>query len=582
MLRFVAAAVGLLLAVGFGSAALAAPDPAGDWHGVIAPIPALKLRVAVHIEKAAAGGYAGTMKSLDQGGGAIPLTAVSADGDVLSFTVGPIGGAFTGRWDTGQSAFVGQWTQGGRSLPLTLASGPPPAEPKAVIEGLDGRWEGLFSNPNGQLRLVLRISTDASGTSAALDSPDQGASGLPVDSLKRDGEKVAFALPGIGADYAGALSADGRTLTGAWTQLGRTTPLNFTRVSANAAPAGMVRPQTPKKPYPYREEEVTFEDAAAHVKLAGTLTLPEGKGPFPAVVLVAGSGPNTRNEPILGHQIFLVLADHLTRHGIAVLRYDKRGTGASGGDYAKATTVDFADDALAAETYLRDRPQVDPAKVGLIGHSEGGLIVPMVAVRDPKVAFIVMMAGPGVDGVDVLAEQGRLIAKAMGASDAAVEEQARLRKALFEAVGAEKDPALAAVKVRAALADYAKAQGLPETALTALASGQLSTLNSGWFRFFLTYDPAATLRKVRCPVLALNGSKDLQVPPDQNLPAVRAALAHNPHAEVEELPNLNHLFQTAKTGGPQEYGQIEETIAPVALATITDWILKETRRRGPP
>jgi hypothetical protein len=320
---------------------------------------------------------------------------------------------------------------------------------------------------------------------------------------------------------------------------------------------------------------VTFDDAASHVRLAGTLTLPQGAGPFPAVVLVSGSGPNTRNEPIMNHQLFLVLADHLTRHGVAVLRYDKRGTGTSTGDYAKATTQDFADDADAAAAFLRARKEIDPAKVGLIGHSEGGLIAPMVAVADPKVDFIVMMAGPGVDGAQVLTEQGRLITKAMGLSDAQVAETSALREKLIAIVRTEKDPAVAAAKMRALIAADPKLKDTPPAAIEA----QISAINSDWFRFFFNYDLAIALRQVRCPVLAMIGSKDLQVPPDQNLPAIRAALAHNPDAEVEELPSLNHLFQTAKTGAVGEYGEIEETLAPVALDLMTGWILK---RVGPP
>ena len=313
--------------------------------------------------------------------------------------------------------------------------------------------------------------------------------------------------------------------------------------------------------------------AGVKLRLAGTLTLPKGNGPFPAVVLVAGSGPNTRNEPILGHQLFLVLADHLTRQGIAVLRYDKRGTGQSTGDYAKATTMDFADDVQAAMAYLKTRKDIDPRRIGLIGHSEGGLIVPIVAARDPSTAFIVMMAGPGVNGLDILLEQGRLIAKAMGMTDAKIAESSALRAQLFDIVRTEKDPAAAEVKLRAAFAPLAKAQALPDSAVEA----QIRQINTEWFRAFFDYDPAPTLRQVRRPVLAINGSLDLQVPPAQSLPAIRAALAGNPDAEVDELPGLNHLFQTAKTGGVGEYAQIEETISPLALDTMTRWILKHSR-----
>ena len=295
------------------------------------------------------------------------------------------------------------------------------------------------------------------------------------------------------------------------------------------------------------------------------------------MVLISGSGPNTRNEPLVGHQVFLVLADYLTRHGIAVLRYDKRGTGASGGDYGKATTLDFAGDAEAAAAYLRSRQEIDPTRVGLIGHSEGGLIAPIVAVKDPKIAFIVLMAGPGVDGVDILMEQGRLISKAMGLTDAQADKGGAVRKQFFDIARTEKDPQVAAAKLKAVADAWAKANDVEPQAIEL----QASLVNSDWFRFFYDYDPAVTLRQVRGPVLALIGSKDLQVPAAQNLPPIRAALAHDRDAVVEELPDLNHLFQTAKTGSPGEYAQIEETIAPIALETITGWILKHDGQAKP-
>ncbi len=278
----------------------------------------------------------------------------------------------------------------------------------------------------------------------------------------------------------------------------------------------------------------------------------------------------------MGHQLFLVLADHLTRAGIAVLRYDKRGTGQSSGDYDKATTLDFADDAQAGMAYLRTRKDIDPRHIGLIGHSEGGLIVPIVATRDPKTAFIVMMAGPGVFGADVWIEQQRLLLKAAGRDDKRIATSSDLRKRMISIVRTEKDSTLAAEKLRASISAEEEAKGLPPDAIEAL----VRQINSNWFRSFLDYDPAPTLAKVRCPVLALNGSKDLQVPAEQNLPVIRTALASNPDAEVDELPNLNHLFQTAKTGGIGEYGQIEETMAPIALQTITTWVLRHVGRAG--
>ena len=572
MLRQIAGLIaGLSMAL--AAHAASAQTAAGDWLGGLAVTPAVTLRVAIHIHKDAAGLQTGSFDSLDQGIYDVPLADVSTTGGTLAFSVPKLHATFTGKWNAASHGWSGEWAQGGRSFALTLSPGETPAAP--IVAGLDGDWDGALTVSAGiKLRLALHIETGAHGTLARLNSIDQ-QSVMAISSLSRNGEKVRIESKLIGAVYEADLDSKGQTLTGTWTQGGMPLPLVLTRRAAGQAEATLRRPQTPVKPYPYREEEVTFEDAAGHAKLAGTLTVPQGAGPFPAVVLVSGSGPNTRNEPIMSHQLFLVLADHLTRHGIAVLRYDKRGTGASTGDYAKATTQDFANDADAAAIYLRGRKEVDPAKVGLIGHSEGGLIVPMVAVADPKVDFIVMMAGPGVDGEKVLSEQGRLISKAMGLSDEKVAKSSALRDQLIAIVRTEPDPALAAAKMRAVLLAPAKAQGMSDAAI----DSQIAALNTDWFRYFFNYDPAPTLRKVRCPVLAMIGSKDLQVPPDQNLPALRAALAGNPGAEVDELPSLNHLFQTAKTGAVGEYGEIEETMAPLALDTMTGWIAKHV---GPP
>jgi len=561
------------LSMALAAHAATAQQAAGDWLGALAVSPALTLHVAIHIHKDAAGVDTGTFDSLDEAVYGLPLSEIAnADGS-LAFTVARLHATYAAKWAAANHGWIGQWSQGGRSLPMTLIAGQVPAAP--IVAGLDGDWDGALTVTAGmKLRLALHIETGPRGTMARLRSIDQQST-MAVSSLSRTGDKVRVEIKVIGAVFDASLDPKGQTLTGTWTQGGQPLPLALTRRAAGQAEAVLKRPQTPVKPYPYREEQVTFEDAAGHVKLAGTLTLPQGAGPFPAVVLVSGSGPNTRNEPIMGHQLFLVLADHLTRHGIAVLRYDKRGTGVSTGDYAKATTQDFANDADAAAAWLRGRQEIDPAKVGLIGHSEGGLIAPMVAVGDPKVGFIVMMAGPGVDGAQVLAEQGRLISKAMGLSDQQVADSSALREQMIAIVRAEKDPAVAAAKMRALVARDPKRKDVPQATIDA----QIEAINTDWFRFFFNYDPAIALRQVRCPVLAMIGSKDLQAPPDQNLPAIRAALAHNRDAEVEELPSLNHLFQTARTGAVGEYGEIEETIAPLALDTMTNWIVKHV---GPP
>jgi pimeloyl-ACP methyl ester carboxylesterase len=302
------------------------------------------------------------------------------------------------------------------------------------------------------------------------------------------------------------------------------------------------------------------------VTLAATLTVPQGKGPFPAVVLITGSGPQDRDESLLGHKPFLVLSDYLTRHGIAVLRADDRGTAKSTGDFSTGTTADFATDTEAGIIYLRTRPEIDPHKIGLIGHSEGGVIAPMIAARNKDVAFIVMMAGTGVPGDAVLVAQGEAIQIAGGMSPDEAAKKAAKEKEILTLVETEKDEAVLEKEMKEKMAG-----DIPENQMGA----QIKQVTSPWFRYFLTYDPAIALRKVTCPVLAMNGSLDKQVLPDQNLPAIRKALADNPRAEVDELPGLNHLFQTAKTGSPSEYAQIDETISPVALDKMASWILKQ-------
>jgi pimeloyl-ACP methyl ester carboxylesterase len=269
----------------------------------------------------------------------------------------------------------------------------------------------------------------------------------------------------------------------------------------------------------------------------------------------------------MGHKPFLVLSDYLTRRGIAVLRVDDRGIGKSTGDFATATTADFATDVEAGIAFLKTRAEVDPKRIGLIGHSEGAIIAPMVAARNKDVAFLVMLAGSGVPGDQIIAEQTRLLALAAGAPAAAADQGAEAeRKMLALAVKEKHSPTLAA-DLRASL----KGQ-LPADQIDAA----VRQLTSPWFLYFISYDPAPALRQLRCPVLVLNGSKDLQVPPAQNLPAIRAALADDKQAQIVELPGLNHLFQTAQTGAPAEYAKIEETMAPVALQTIAAWVLEQS------
>jgi len=560
MIRLAAFVAVLSLAA---SAAWAAPA-VGAWHGALAT-PGGTLRVVVKIETAAAG-LTGVMLSPDQTAQPVPLANVAAKGDDLGFDVPAIRGRFEGRWDAAKSAWVGQWSQG-LSIPLTLDAGDLPPGP--TIAGLDGEWRGAIATPaGGQLRLVLHVRTGAYGTLASVDSPDQLAYAIPATGLARDGDKVRFEIPAVRAAWAGTLSQDGKTLSGEFSQGGQSRPL----VLALGSPAeARARPQTPKPPFPYRVEEVSVASAPG-VTLAGTLTLPEGRGPFPAVVMITGSGAQDRDETILGHKPFAVIADALTRRGVAVLRLDDRGTANSTGDFAKATEADFVVDTQSAVRFLRGRKDIDPARVGLIGHSEGGLIAPRVAAADPKIAFIVLMAGPGVPLLDVLQAQRLALAPGMGmALKDAEKSNAAMTKAVAD-IRSSKDHAEATAR---AVADFkAAAPNAPEAALKA----QAEMLASPWFRDLIAYDPAPALRLLRIPVLALVGSHDRQVPPEQNIPALKAALKGDPKATVMELPGLNHLFQTAPTGAAGEYADIEETIAPSALKLIADWVVDQTKR----
>jgi uncharacterized protein len=362
---------------------------------------------------------------------------------------------------------------------------------------------------------------------------------------------------------------------------------NFSAFAADdQTPTLRFRPQEPIKPYPYVEEQVSFEGKQPGVKLAGTLTLPKGPRPFPAVLLVSGSGPQDRDEALLGHRPFLVLADYLTRRGIAVLRVDDRGVGGSVGASANDTSESYAGDALAGVEFLAHRPDIDPRRVGIIGHSEGGLVAPMVAAKTPQVSYIVLMAAPGVSGEQLLDQQSYLVSKAKGASDETIALNRDTQRKMFALLKQGKDYIATEKELRAIwgeaktkmTSEDLRAMGDPD----AVARSQIKAVMSPWFRYFLTYDPSVALRNVHCPVLALNGELDLQVPPKQNLPAIEAALkaGGNNDFSVRELPHLNHLFQTAKTGAPSEYGTIEETLSPVALDAMGNWIVAHTSNRN--
>ncbi|MGA9363284.1 MAG: alpha/beta fold hydrolase [Bacteroidota bacterium] len=450
---------------------------------------------------------------------------------------------------------------------------------KAPGQLLSGAWQGTLSVPGGSLRVVFNFKPKAEGGyTATLDSPDQGAFGIPADSVIVQDTLVRVSIQSIGGELNGVRVPAADSISGTWSQGGMQLPLVL-KYSGKVTEAPK-RPQEPKKPYPYKDEEVTVSNAAAGITLAGTLTLPSSAGPFPAVVLITGSGPQDRDEALLGHKPFLVLSDYLTRQGIAVLRCDDRGTGKSTGKFGGATSVDFAGDAMAALAYLKSRKEVRADKMGLIGHSEGGMIAPMVAAESNDVAFIVMMAGPGVPGDKLILEQVTLITRAMGKSEKEIQKQHELNRKIYDVVESGEDSAAVASELRTLILSAADSTALKNPqANNAAINARIAQVTSPWFKYFLTYDPRPTLKKVRCPVLAINGEKDLQVPPKQNLPEIQAALqaGGNKDFTIRELPGLNHLFQAATKGTPDEYAKIEETISPTALKLIGDWILEKSR-----
>lgn len=443
----------------------------------------------------------------------------------------------------------------------------------AEEEEIVGHWQGVLTVPGGELPVIFHIAVDEGGDlGATLDSPNQGAIGIQVSDVTFADNHLSLKVAAIAGGYEGDLEDDGK-IHGLWSQGGANLDLELERTEEPTALAP--KPQEPKPPYPYSEHQVTVAGPQPSVTLAGTLTLPEGAGPHPAVILITGSGPQNRDEELLGHKPFLVLADYLTRRGIAVLRMDDRGVGESTCSFAEATSMDFADDIESAVGFLRER--ADIGEIGLVGHSEGGLVAPIVANRTSEVGFVLLMAGPGLTGEEILYLQSTLIIKANGGTDAAAAANNATQKAMFEILKQETDLEVAKQKMTEPLREALASAGVPEEAIEAQVQAQITEVASPWFKYFLTYDPAPALRTLECPVLAVFGEKDTQVPPTENIAAIRAALEEGGHTDYEllELPGRNHLFQTADTGSPSEYATIEETIAPLALETISDWILKQ-------
>lgn len=343
------------------------------------------------------------------------------------------------------------------------------------------------------------------------------------------------------------------------------------------------RPQDPGRPYSYISEDVVFKGPDVGITLAGTLTIPAEGTKFPVAILISGSGAQNRNEELAGHRPFLVLADHLTKNGIAVLRYDDRGVGKSTGDFSAATTVDFAADVKSAVDYLKTRTEINKDKIGLIGHSEGGIVAPMVASSSNEVSFIVLLAGPGIQLRKVLVKQQEVISRSMGVSENDIRKVMAINEKTLDMIIQSHDrETLRNDLIKYAEATYDEIPGKlmpPKMSKEKAITMQAYLLSSPWYKNLLTYDPAHALEKVKCPVLALNGEKDLQVSAKENLSGIRDALTRggNTNVTIKELTGMNHLFQECETGSLTEYEKIEQTFSPLALTEISDWILRQVK-----
>jgi pimeloyl-ACP methyl ester carboxylesterase len=456
--------------------------------------------------------------------------------------------------------------------------GASPATTSPASADLMGHWEGSIALPGTPLQVRVDLNFAGEKWSGTIDIPQQSATGLALDPVTVDGTSIRFAINGVPGDptFDGRLIAG--KITGTFTQGPLNLPFSLGRGHAATLPASTTQPREVPAAKPYTEQEVSYSNGPIH--LAATLTIPSGTGPFPAVVLITGSGPQNRDEEILGHKPFQIIADHLARAGIASLRADDRGVGGStGGSVDEATTEELAGDTLAGIGFLKTQLSISSDRIGLIGHSEGAIIAPLLASRSKDVAFIVMLAGTGVPGDEVWLKQREMIERADGVDEALIQLENKNAPELVNAIETGAGYAAINALARSQLAGQAQVlpkQRQPTTQQTDVNADLVTrAMTTRWFRFFLTYDPRPALRKVTVPVLVMNGDLDKQVSPDQNLTEIEKSLkeAGNPDVTVRLMPGLNHLFQKAKTGSPGEYATIQESFDEGALDAICDWIV---------
>lgn len=442
-------------------------------------------------------------------------------------------------------------------------------------QDITGDWYGNLSAMGSEIGFVFQISKNGDTFSGTMSVPQQNANGIPLSSVTLSENTLTIKFDPAGLTYSGKVN--NRQIDGTFSQNGMTFPMVLTREKPEAKKIN--RPQEPKAPFPYESEEVTFENSAEKITLAGTFTYPKTKN-FPTVILISGSGQQDRNAEIFGHKPFLVIADYLTRNGIGVLRLDDRGVGKSGGDPSTSTSLNFASDTEAAFQFLKKNPLVNAKKIGLIGHSEGGMIAPIVAAKNPSFQFIVLLAAPGIPCDELLLEQSYLIGKSSGMNETELLETKKINQQIYTAVKSEKSNEAVLAELESIFFEMYKNDTafntLEEKDKKTVVQQQISPLLTPWYRYFIRYRPEVNLEKITCPVLVLNGEKDLQVPPQANVEGIKNSLikARNKSVTTKIYPNLNHLFQECKTGSVEEYGTIEQTFSPQVLQDVKDWIIK--------
>ena len=455
-------------------------------------------------------------------------------------------------------------------------------------QSISGNWEGSLSVQGTTIPIVFHIKIDSSNNlTATFDSPKQNAYNLPCSEVIANGDSLVLMMKMLNGKYEGLLSADKKNLSGQWFQGGSKLPLDLKKTSDVATAKEFKRPQTPKPPFTYQPEDVLYFNADKSIQFAATFTYPAKTADkkYPAVILLTGSGQQDRDETIFEHKSFAVIADYLTRQGIAVLRVDDRGKGKTTGDFAKSTSADFALDAEAGINYLKSRSETDTFNLGIIGHSEGGMIAPIVAAKRKDIKFIVLLAGPAIPIINLMETQSVDVAAASGVPAKNLELYRPLYKNMVVAIIPQKDAAVATKNATDVFNNWQNkipasvvknTTGVTdEKSKAAYIAAFVKQLQQPWFNYFMQFNPADYLSKVLCAVLALNGEKDIQVAAAPNLAAINKILTANKnrHFKTQAIPGLNHLFQHCNKCSVDEYGELEETFAPEVLQIMGDWIL---------